>query len=90
MDAQADLKVHCPHILKTSFPIHWNLFIRWFIISRWFKIGPEKCCNLTKMYRLYSKMTVYGHFFLYNLYIWVLLQHGCLVSTVFALDPTVG
>ena len=38
---------------------------------RRFKVGPQKCCIQTKMFRLYRKMIIYGHFFLYNLHILV-------------------
>ena len=44
-----------------------------------------------KMYRLYRKMTINGHpkmvIFLYNLYIFVWIQHGCLTNMVYAMDP---
>ena len=30
--------------------------------TRWFKGGPQKCGIQTRMYRLYRKMTIYGHF----------------------------
>ena len=30
--------------------------------TRWFKDGLQKYCIQTKMYRLYRKMTIYGHF----------------------------
>ena len=33
-------------------------------------------------------MTIYGHFFLYNLDILVWIQHGILVNMFFSLDPT--
>ena len=29
----------------------------------------------------------FGHFFLYNLYIFVLIQHGCLANRILFLDP---
>ena len=31
---------------------------------------------------------IYGHFFLYNLYIFVWIQHDCLANMVFALNPS--
>ena len=33
------------------------------------------------------KMTIYGHFFLYNLYSFVWIQYSRLAYTVFAFDP---
>ena len=45
------------------------------------------CDIQTKMYRLYRKITVYVHF-LYNLYFFVWIQHGCLANMFFALDPS--
>ena len=40
-----------------------------------------------KMYRLYRKMP-FMVIFLYNLYMFVWIQHACLANTVFALDPS--
>ena len=33
-----------------------------------------------------KKMTIYEHFYLYNLYTFVWIQQGCLAHTVFTLD----
>ena len=49
--------------------IHHNFLI---IQLRRFKVKPvlakQLCCIQTKMYRLYRKMTINGHFVLYDLW----------------------
>ena len=49
---------------------------------RWFKGETQKCYIQAKMYRLYRKKII----FLYNLYIFVWIQHSCLAITVSVLD----
>ena len=41
---------------------------------RRFKSVPQKCCIQTKMYRLYRKLTIYGHFSIESI-------HFCLDAT---------
>ena len=47
-------------------------------------MDPKSVVAKQKTYRLYRKMTI----FLYNLYIFVLLQPGCISQTDFALDAS--
>ena len=80
--------------LKTLKPLYKTVSI-----TRRFKVGPQKCCIQTKMYSIYRQMTIYGpnkkcidyiekNDHLYNLYIFVRIQHSCLANTGFALDPS--
>ena len=55
---------------------------------RRFKDGPQKCCIQKKMYRLYRKKWLLMVILLYNIYIFVWIQHRCLTNTVFALGPS--
>ena len=70
-------------ILYTLEPLYKMIHYKMVSDIRWFKCGPQKCCILTKMYRLYRKMII----FLYDPYIFVWIQHGCLANMVFALNP---
>ena len=46
----------------------------------------NRIMTMNKMYRLYRKMTIYGHFSIQSIHLfWI--QHGCLANTVFVLDP---
>ena len=35
------------------------------------KNGPQKCCIQTKMYRLYRKVTIYGHFSVQSIHLYL-------------------
>ena len=39
-------------------------------------------------YLIYSKIYRLYYIFLYNLYIFVWIQHGCSINMVFALEPS--
>ena len=50
--------------------VHHNLFITPLLGSLAETVTVKQACNIhTKMYRLYRKMTIYGHFSIYYLYI---------------------
>ena len=60
---------------------------------RRFKDGPRKCCIQSKMYGHFSLQSIYFCLdemviFLYKLYFFVWIQHGCLANTGLALDPS--
>ena len=54
-----------------------------FLYNLYIFVWMQKCCNQTKMNKLYREMTG----FLYNLYIFVCIQHDCLVKRVFPQMP---
>ena len=69
--------------------VHYKIVLDIFLDIRHFKCGPQKCCIQTKMYRLHKKWSFFFFFFfLYNVFVFVLIQHGCLANIVFALDPS--
>ena len=53
---------------------------------RLYRKNEDKGCIQTKMYRLYRKMTIYGHFSVYSVYYgWI--QHCCLAKMFFYTPP---
>ena len=52
------------HQWKNIFLKHQNLFITLLLGSKAKTVlAKQSCCIQTKMYRIYRKMTIYGHFF---------------------------
>ena len=47
---------------STHHPLYNMVHYSTVLNIRQFKNGPKKCCIQTKMYRLFRKMTFYGHF----------------------------
>ena len=59
-DMDSDDKIHFQ--LHTLEPFHKTVHYKTVSDIKWFKGGSRKFCIQTKMYRLYRKMTINGHF----------------------------